>query len=295
MASVRRPPARLRNRRSAMALAVTSQTSGRWPRLRSGPICMPAPMPLPSLIALRPSRLVALRQCSADRRAALGRGMERRAEDKAGGAVQIIRAAQGRDVLSARLEQGRDKVPRGGRADRAPRRRRAAEADAPGIGLGHRLAGGAPWDQGDLDEVFRKVVLRGLGQHAAARRRELRRLQDDRVAEARRRADLAQWRHGQEIPRRDAKDHAARPAQDLVSRGNSFSTHSRTNAATDVFPAIASDFVAAAVPAARPQAEREDYLFNLPWHFRSVPSGSWQGPVRRGVPLWRQWRGPRRE
>ena len=120
--------------------------------------------------------------------------------------------------LPAELERHRRDVGRRGRADRARRRHRAGEADAPHPRVGHqRRAGLGAEALHDVEHARRQTCGRGdVGEQRRRERRPLRRLGDDGVAGGQRGGDAPRREHQRGVPRRDDRGDAGGVPGDVV-------------------------------------------------------------------------------
>ena len=124
-------------------------------------------------------------------------------------------------VLAAEFERHLADAERRLAHDRLARARLAGEGDAVDEGvLGQELAGrtGPEAVHHVVDALRHAGVVHHLAEQSGGERRLLGRLDHHRVAAGQRRADLPGHQKQRQVPRRDDRDHALRPAQPVIDR-----------------------------------------------------------------------------
>src|SRR5208282_2334912 len=150
--------------------------------------------------------------------AAIGETRAQRALDRL---VEIGVGEDERRVLAAEFERYLTDAERRLAHDRFARARLAGEGDASDERvLGQKLAGRVrPESVHDVVDALRHASLvHHLAEQSCGQRRLLRRLDDDRVAAGERRADLPRHQKQRQVPRRDDRDDALRPAEPVIDR-----------------------------------------------------------------------------
>ena len=150
--------------------------------------------------------------------AAVGEARAHRALDRL---VEIGVGEDERRILAAEFERHLPDAERRLAHDRFAGARLAGEGDAVDQRmLGQELAGRIrPEAVHDIVDALRHAgLVHHLAEQRGGQRRLLRRLDHHRVAAGERRADLPGHQQQRQVPRRDHRDHALRPAQAVVER-----------------------------------------------------------------------------
>ena len=197
-------------------------TVSRWPALMSGPIWVSSSSGSPTRSAPTASSSASMKRSRAPRSTRMRERAQQSCPALPKTASGAIAAARSR---SASAKTTFALLPPSSSVTRLMRRRRAGRDRAPDLGragegdLGHvgvvdePLAALAARAGDDLDDALRQPGLeRQLGEAQRRQRRELGRLEDDRVARRERRAHLPRGDRQREVPGRDEPDDAERLA-----------------------------------------------------------------------------------